>query len=100
VDSGSGTGHDSALTMLDTLMRRMSEQHLAEAHRLVGEPQPKPAANGSVVASPSDGGRQEPASGHREAKAHRAGLSNRSMHHGRIFRVHVPLRRFARPWEF
>lgn len=103
VRSGSGATHDSAMALLDMVTRRMSEQQLAEARRLVDEPQSEPATTGS--ASPSDGSVPEPDSGHRVSKVHHAGPSGRThrstRHDGRMTSVHVPRRfHFARPWGY
>jgi hypothetical protein len=86
--------------MLDTLIRRMSAPQLAEARRLVDEPQPEPSTTRSVTAKPSDPESQEAASGHRVSRLHRTGLRGRSTHHdGRGIRYYVPGRfHFGRSW--
>jgi TPR repeat protein len=92
VHSVSGPAHESALAMLDTLTRRMSEQQLSEARRLVDEPQSASAVTDDT-ASPSDG---EPDSGHRVSKLHRAGSSRAN----RATRVHLRHSHSARSWGY
>jgi TPR repeat protein len=99
VHGGSGPTYDRAMTMIDTLSRRMSARELAAARRLVDGAQPEPAssdlsADGREQADET-GDVSKPAGHGQTARAHRA-----ARHDGRRLHVRSGVFHFARPWGF